>query len=653
MATIGGNLLQRTRCRYFRDPAVAACNKRAPGAGCAAVAGAARMHAILGASEHCIALHASDLCVALVALDAIGARPGRPRAARPPADGVLRAARRAAGRRERRSTHGELITAIDVPLLPPVARSRYLKVRDRASYEFALVSVAAALVIDDGIVVDARLGTRRGRHDPVAGPRGRGGPARRAVPSRARSRPRRSAAISDPFTVEGTAFKVPLAERAIIRMLEDLSRMTSTARRVIGAPVDRVDGKLKVAGAAPYPSDVSYPGMAYAAFVRSTIAAGRILDIDAADAVALPGRARVITHRNAPRLGRAAPSVLGPQPPPPLQDDRVLHYGQYVAVVVADTPQQAADAARRVVVTYEPGEALLAIDDDARSSCDDPFGLRHAPRRRRRPGLRPPTSSTTPSTRPRRTRTTRSGCSRPSPRGTATRSSCTTPRSSPSNVRTVVAGAFGDPGVRGACAHAVSRRRLRRRAASLAARRPRRARGTGGGPAGQGHARPDRRCSPASATAHARCSGSGSAPSATASSSRWSTTSLQTVAMEDDNRDFVSLTTYRFVRLPEHVRARPAAAAEHPVPGVDAGAGRGAGQLRAGVGDRRALVRARHRPAASCGCATTRRSHPAARTAVVEQGAAGVLRGRRRSASAGPTATRESASMRDGRWRVG
>ena len=71
MATIGGNILQHTRCRYFRDPTVAACNKRAPGSGCAAVTGAARMHAILGASEHCIALHASDLCVALVALDAV------------------------------------------------------------------------------------------------------------------------------------------------------------------------------------------------------------------------------------------------------------------------------------------------------------------------------------------------------------------------------------------------------------------------------------------------------------------------------------------------------------------------------------------------------------------------------------------------------
>ena len=91
--------------------------------------------------------------------------------------------------------------------------------------------------------------------------------------------------------------------------------MTS-AKRVIGAPVDRVDGKLKVAGAAPYPSDVSYPDMAYAAFVRSTIAAGRILDIDAADALATPGRARRSSRIAMPRgSAERRPSVLGPQPP--------------------------------------------------------------------------------------------------------------------------------------------------------------------------------------------------------------------------------------------------------------------------------------------------------------------------------------------------
>src|SRR6266700_1097776 len=156
MATIGGNILQRTRCRYFRDPAVAACNKRAPGSGCAAVGGAARMHAILGASEHCIALHASDLCVPLVALDAVahiqGADAQRsvpltefylPPGDRPAVENVLE--------------HGELVTHVDVPLLPLGARSGYLKVRDRASYEFAVTSAAAALVIENGTIAMALL----------------------------------------------------------------------------------------------------------------------------------------------------------------------------------------------------------------------------------------------------------------------------------------------------------------------------------------------------------------------------------------------------------------------------------------------------------------------------------------------------------------
>ena len=136
MATIGGNLLQRTRCRYFRDPAVAACNKRAPGSGCAAVAGAARMHAILGASEHCIALHASDLCVALVALDATVHDPGTGRRASRPADGVLRAPGRAAGRRERprarRADHRDrrpVAAARRALGLPQGPRPRVLRVR--------------------------------------------------------------------------------------------------------------------------------------------------------------------------------------------------------------------------------------------------------------------------------------------------------------------------------------------------------------------------------------------------------------------------------------------------------------------------------------------------------------------------------------------
>jgi CO/xanthine dehydrogenase FAD-binding subunit len=221
MATIGGNLLQRTRCRYFRDPTVAACNKRVPGSGCAAVHGAARMHAILGASEHCIALHASDLCVPLVALDAMVHVQGQAGQRQVP----LRQLYVEPGDRpdiEHVLDHGELITAIDVPLLPPEARSTYVKIRDRTSYEFALVSVAAALVLDDGVIADARVALGGVGTVPWWAPA--------AEQVLVGSRPgadvfaaAATAAITDPFTVEGTAFKVPLAERTVVRVLEQLT----------------------------------------------------------------------------------------------------------------------------------------------------------------------------------------------------------------------------------------------------------------------------------------------------------------------------------------------------------------------------------------------------------------------------------------------
>jgi CO/xanthine dehydrogenase FAD-binding subunit len=221
MATIGGNLLQRTRCRYFRDPTVAACNKRQPGSGCAAVTGPARMHAILGASERCIALHASDLAVALVALattvhiqGAAGARsvpltefylqPGDT----PHLETVL--------------DHGELITGIEIPLLPEGARSTYLKVRDRASYEFALTSAGVAVVLEGGVIRDGRVGLggvgtipwRAWAAEAVL----RGAPA-----STETFRAAAEAAVQDPFTVPGTAFKVELAKRTLVRALQTVT----------------------------------------------------------------------------------------------------------------------------------------------------------------------------------------------------------------------------------------------------------------------------------------------------------------------------------------------------------------------------------------------------------------------------------------------
>ena len=150
--------------------------------------------------------------------------------------------------------------------------------------------------------------------------------------------------------------------------------MTATrTRTILGAAVDRVDGPAKVAGAAAYPSDVRYPHMAHAALVRSTVAAGRISRIDADAARTAPGVLAVITHENTPRLERGPASILGLQPPAPLQDDRILHHGQYVAVVVAETPREATAAARLVEVAYDTTDAVLDIEDPRGRLETDPW----------------------------------------------------------------------------------------------------------------------------------------------------------------------------------------------------------------------------------------------------------------------------------------
>src|SRR5690606_7264870 len=150
--------------------------------------------------------------------------------------------------------------------------------------------------------------------------------------------------------------------------------MTTVERpRIVGAGADRVDGPLKVTRAAPYPNDFSLPGMAHAAVVRATIAAGRIARLDNASAERAPGVLADLTHLNAPRLGTGPESLLR-TPPPPLQDDRILYYGQYVAVVVADTPERAVAAARRVEVGYDRAEPLLDLDDPRAERVADPWG---------------------------------------------------------------------------------------------------------------------------------------------------------------------------------------------------------------------------------------------------------------------------------------
>jgi CO/xanthine dehydrogenase FAD-binding subunit len=229
MATIGGNLLQRTRCRYFRDPAVEACNKRQPGTGCAAVTGPARMHAILGASPDCIALHASDLAVALVTLDTVVhiLGPGGVRSVpltefylepdgTPDIENVL--------------AHGELITDIEIPLLPEDTWQTYLKVRDRTSYEFALASAAVTVARDDSmgrdrVIREARIGLGGVGTIPW-----RAFDAERVLLDAPAGneifRVAAEAAVHDPFTVPGTAFKVELAKRTLVRALQTVTGVT-------------------------------------------------------------------------------------------------------------------------------------------------------------------------------------------------------------------------------------------------------------------------------------------------------------------------------------------------------------------------------------------------------------------------------------------
>jgi CO/xanthine dehydrogenase FAD-binding subunit len=225
LATIGGNLLQRTRCRYFRDPHVAACNKREAGTGCAARTGAARMHAILGTSEQCIALHASDLCVPLVALDAV-VHTQRPSGRREIPLTELHTLPGGTPHIENVLEQGELITAVEIPLLPEGARSTYLKVRDRISYEFALTSAAVALELDGDTIARARIGLggvgtvpwrASGAEAALTGAR----------PDADAFRTAAEAALVGAETVPGTAFKVELAKRTLVRTLEIASEVTS------------------------------------------------------------------------------------------------------------------------------------------------------------------------------------------------------------------------------------------------------------------------------------------------------------------------------------------------------------------------------------------------------------------------------------------
>lgn len=217
-ATIGGNLLQRTRCPYFRDVGYAACNKRAPGSGCAAIGGENRWHAVLGTSDNCIAAHASDLAVALVALDAVGDVRGAGRQRSVPLLDLYRLPE-AAPNIETVLEPGEVIAAVTVPANPAARRSHYLKVRDRASFEFALVSAAAAVDMDGPRIRQARIALGGVGTKPWRVPRVEAALAGASLDPAAL----RQAAAPAAYGAQGRGgneFKIDLMQRAIVRAVE-------------------------------------------------------------------------------------------------------------------------------------------------------------------------------------------------------------------------------------------------------------------------------------------------------------------------------------------------------------------------------------------------------------------------------------------------
>jgi len=219
-ATTAGNLLQRTRCGYFQDVGTA-CNKRDPGSGCSAIGGLDRDMAILGASSRCVATHPSDMAVALAALDAVVHTHGPSGRRSIPVTDL----HRLPGDEPQRDTvleHGELITSVELPPLPFATASRYRKVRDRASYAFALVSVAAALDVAGGTVREVRVALGGVAHKPwrayrlEEALRGRPADAERFAAAA-------DAELSAAQPLPGNGFKVPLARNVIVRLLLDLT----------------------------------------------------------------------------------------------------------------------------------------------------------------------------------------------------------------------------------------------------------------------------------------------------------------------------------------------------------------------------------------------------------------------------------------------
>ncbi|HET9108773.1 MAG TPA: xanthine dehydrogenase family protein subunit M [Steroidobacteraceae bacterium] len=225
LATTGGNLLQRTRCPYFQD-VTTACNKRNPGAGCSAMEGHNRDHAILGGSEHCIAVHPSDMAVALAALDATVIVLG-PQGERRLAVTELHRLPDTVPERDTVLERGDLIVAVELPALPMAMNSAYCKVRDRASFAFALVSVAAALEVREGRVADVRIAWGGVATKPWRALRAEAA-LRDASPTEESFDRAAQAELADARALRHNAFKIPLARNVLRRVLVRLAQGVST-----------------------------------------------------------------------------------------------------------------------------------------------------------------------------------------------------------------------------------------------------------------------------------------------------------------------------------------------------------------------------------------------------------------------------------------
>ena len=407
-ATTAGNLLQRTRCAYFYDPA-SACNKREPGAGCDAVGGENKQHAVLGWSERCIATHPSDFCVPLAALDAVVEIEGR--AGR--REVKLEAFHLLPGETPERETvleAGEIVTGVVLAAEAAgfAEHARYLKVRERTSYAFAVVSAAAGLRLEGGVIAEARVALGGVALKPW---RARGAEAALLgkAPERAAFQVAAEAALEGARPSGDNAFKIELARRIVVRALSlaaagtparmpalpaspfapafsflpplhllpelrpmsDLPVTLSTTHRRMGSSIGqkltRREGALKATGAARFAADNHPAGMVHAALAVSSIARGRVVSMDVAAAKAHPGVIEVMTPENAPKLALDPDAKLNPFmfKMELLQNDRVRYANQAIAVVIAETLEAASEGALLLAPTYETEAARTGLEEGA------------------------------------------------------------------------------------------------------------------------------------------------------------------------------------------------------------------------------------------------------------------------------------------------